>query len=110
MATEKSKRIVLVVISLFAALLIVEGSIRLFAWGFYYLQERQNKAAVLLGDMRLNQTGEKYINRATKSDLLILCIGESTTGLGGSNSWPNQLQRILNNIQNENDTNEIRTY
>ena len=37
----------------------------------------------------------------SEKNLVILCIGESTTGLGGGNSWPSQLQRILNNIQDE---------
>ena len=41
---------------------------------------------------------EKYI---TNSDgYTILALGDSTTAIGGKNSWPNQLERILNNHSN----------
>ena len=57
---------------------------RLFGWWHLYLQENLNRLSATAGQ-----------------DISILCIGESTTALGGANSWPRQLERILNNIQNE---------
>ena len=90
MNSKTIKRAVLVLIGLFTAVLIIEGLLRLGGWGFFYLQENRNRQSALA----------RHI--AERTDIVILCIGESTTGLGGGNSWPSQLERILNSIQDRN--------
>jgi len=64
--------------------LILEGGLRLGGWLFLNLQEKANHRAA--------GAGEEY---------RILCLGESTTALGGKNSYPRQLERILNSRQNK---------
>ena len=101
MLSERSKRIVLVILSLACVLLIVEGSLRFLAWGFYFLQDRENRRSMFALSDSIDQSENSSRYLFTDKDLVILCIGESTTGLGGENSWPSQLQRILNNTQDE---------
>lgn len=62
---------------------ILEGGLRLGGWVFISLQERSNRQSVA--------DGEEY---------RILCLGESTTALGGEQAYPQQLERILNSRQN----------
>jgi len=85
MISENTKRVGFILISLIVAFLLIEGLLRLGSWGFYYLQDEQNKKIISLN----------------RKELVVLCIGESTTGMGGKNSWPSQLQRILNNTQHQ---------
>jgi hypothetical protein len=82
-------------------LLVVEGGLRISAWGFYFLQERENRGSIFVFSDSINQFEKINKDVVSEKKLVILCIGESTTGLGGGNSWPSQLQRILNNIQDE---------
>lgn len=93
MFSENLKRISLIFISVVIAILITEGLLRLGEWGFYYFQERQNKSQIFQKNIN--------INRAKEKDIVILCIGESTTALGRQHSWPSQLQRILNYTQDK---------
>ena len=85
MISKNTKRVGFILISLIVAFLLIEGLLRLGSWGFYYLQDEQNKKNISLN----------------RKELVVLCIGESTTGMGGKNSWPSQLQRILNNTQHQ---------
>lgn len=78
------KNFLLILFSFLVAILIIEGGMRLFGWGYLYLQEKQN---------RLDLTNSQ--------DIVIVTIGESTTAFGGTNAWPNQLERLLNSLQNE---------
>jgi lysophospholipase L1-like esterase len=101
MFAENVKRAVLVFVSLLVAVLIIEGLLRFGGWGFYYLQDRENKKNELLTGIQLN--------RVQKKEFVILCVGESTTYMGYANSWPSQLQRILNNIQTQKTFRVINT-
>lgn len=101
MLPKKLKRIVLVFVGLITAVLIIEGLLRFVGWSFLYLQERQNKAPILSTNAQQNQAGDTRLNRIEGNEIIILCIGESTTAFFFENSWPSQLQRILNNLQDE---------
>ena len=85
MISKKTKQVGFILISLIVTFLFIEGLLRLGSWSFYYLQNEQNK---------------KKISSGIK-ELVVLCVGESTTAWGGKNSWPSQLQRILNNTQHQ---------
>ncbi len=56
----------------------LEIGLRLGGWVFTTLQERRNWRAL-----------------AVQEDVRILCLGESTTAFGGENSYPAQLERLL---------------
>ena len=85
MISVNTKRAGFTLISLVVIFLLIEGLLRLGSWSFHYLQDEQNKKNI----------------SSNKKELVVLCVGESTTGWGGKNSWPSQLQRILNNTQHE---------
>ena len=62
-------------------------------------------AAILFVEIMLRATGvfimsiQNYKNRMAlynQDTIRILCIGESTTFMGGENSYPSQLENILN--------------
>lgn len=72
-------RIAAVLLGLCLALLLLEIGLRVAGLAFLYLQERRNRASL----------GEK-------GDFRIMCLGESTTALGGENSYPRQLEELLN--------------
>ncbi len=69
----------LVALGLFVTLLFAELSMRTIGWTLLTLQNRRNKVAV-----------------REKGVVTILCLGESTTARGGADSWPAQLDEILN--------------
>ena len=92
MISEYIKRVSLLFFSLIAAILIIEGLMRFGGWAFVYLQEQKNKVPVVSTRSQLNLTNREKI--------LVLCIGESTTA-GFFETWPSQLQRILNNMQEQ---------
>ena len=73
------KKIRSVLLLVLLSLFILEISLRLGGHVFLFIQERRNKAS-----LSKNHTYK------------ILCLGESTTALGGENSYPSQLERILN--------------
>ena len=64
---------------LLAGLLVLELVLRTAGFIVLSLQERGNR-----------RTGKD------KSEYVILCLGESTTAVGGRDSYPRQLERILN--------------
>ncbi len=61
---------------------LLEIGLRCGGWLFLAVQERANRQNV--------SQGKEY---------RILCVGESTTALGGDNAYPRQLERILNSRQ-----------
>jgi len=63
----------------FLFVVLLETALRLGGFIFVYFQESSNR---------------KNMERA--GAYRILCLGESTTACGGSNSYPDQLERILN--------------
>lgn len=75
--TPLYQRWLLVIGGVGLSLLLVEGILRGGGLLFSFLQEVSN---------RVTFEGQEY---------RILCIGESTTALGGENSYPSQLQQIL---------------
>ena len=91
MFSEYIKRAALVFASIIIAVLIIEGVLRFSGGVFNYLQERENKKSIRLTDRQLNLT--------ERNKIVIVCIGESKTAWGGVNSWPSQLQVILNSTQ-----------
>lgn len=73
------QKILVFTAGLFVALLLLEIFVRITGFAFAFFQMRQNRISV----------HQKGIYR-------IMCIGESTTAVGGENSYPSQLQDILN--------------
>ena len=65
-------------------LLLLEVGLRFGGWLFLSLQENTNRKSI--------ETGREY---------RIICLGESTTALGGVNSYPSQLEKILNSRQSQ---------
>ncbi len=74
-----SKKVWLMVLGLFLAVIVVEGILRLGGFLFFAGQNFRNNMP--------HRTREVY---------RILCLGESTTALGGEQSWPRQLEEIIN--------------
>ncbi len=69
----------LVALGVFGTLLVVELSMRTAGWALLTLQNRRNKVAA-----------------REKGVVTIMCLGESTTARGGADSWPAQLEEVLN--------------
>lgn len=80
--TTGLQKIGLFLFALGISFLVLEGGLRLGGWVFILLQEKGNRPNVAVG--------EEY---------RILCLGESTTALGGEQAYPRQLERILNSRQ-----------
>ncbi len=70
---------ILLGVSLLISLLLLEVALRVGGGLFLFLQEQANRHSL--------QKGSTYT---------IVAFGESTTGLGGKDSWPSQLEKILN--------------
>lgn len=75
------QKVVLIIFGLFLCLIIIEIGMRLGGLILLSLQEQSNKISI-------RENGE-YI---------IMCLGESTTARGGKDSWPFQLEEVLNGI------------
>lgn len=73
------QKIALIVFAIFLSLLILEIGLRLGGFIFLVLQERRNLYSI-----------------ERKGNCLIMCLGESTTALGGEDSYPSQLEEVLN--------------
>lgn len=71
----------LIIFGLFLGALILEALLRLAGFAYLSWQDYQNS---------------RVLQREDKGEYRILCLGESTTALGGENSYPEQLERILN--------------
>jgi len=72
-------KILLIVLGLFLSLIILELGMRISARAVFWAQSRKNMIAA-----------------QKRGTCRILCLGESTTALGGADSYPAQLERILN--------------
>jgi len=77
--TSAWQKVALVAFGLCLALALLEGGLRAAGWLFLRVQEGRNRASLA--------EGRPY---------RVLCIGESTTALGGEDAYPHQLERILN--------------
>jgi lysophospholipase L1-like esterase len=87
--TTFKQKMFLFLFSLIFLTLILEIGLRLGGYCFFLLQDRQNQIAF--------------------NEYRILCIGESTTALGGKESYPSQLEEILKSkIPNVNVINKGR--
>lgn len=73
------QRIILIISGLFCAIIILEIGLRLGGFIFLSLQEYRNRADIY-----------------KKSIYRIMCLGESTTACGDQDSYPSQLEKILN--------------
>ena len=76
--TSQKQKILLALLSLFSFLILLEAGLRVGGFIFNLQQEQRNKISLKNNEFR------------------ILCLGESTTAIGGENSYPSQLQAILN--------------
>lgn len=72
------ERIAAVVLGLLIALLLLEGALRLGGHLFLMQQDARNRRVLTGADT-----------------VVVLCLGESTTALGGEESFPSQLQDVL---------------
>lgn len=79
MKTTLIQKISLIFLGLALSVILLESGLRLSGAAFFYLQERSNKIS-LQGD----------------SEYRILCLGESTTALGGEYAYPFLLEETLN--------------
>ena len=75
--TTAKQKILLVAFGIFATVMLLEGVLRL---GGFIFTARLRTANIV------TRAGDEF---------RILCIGESTTALGGRNAYPHQLQEIL---------------
>ncbi|MDD5154976.1 MAG: tetratricopeptide repeat protein [Candidatus Omnitrophica bacterium] len=73
------KKIGLIVFGLFLFFVLLEAALRISGFIMLSLQESRNLKAI-----------------KQKGTFRIMCLGESTTALGGINSYPAQLEEILN--------------
>ncbi|TMA73279.1 MAG: hypothetical protein E6J77_24645, partial [Deltaproteobacteria bacterium] len=76
---EEWQRLALVVFGLLVGVVVLEIGLRIAGLVFLSVQERRNQLSL--------HEGHTY---------RVLCIGESTTALGGEDSYPSQLERSLN--------------
>lgn len=80
------QKIGFILFGIFLSLVIIEVLLRLSAFVYLSWRDYDNK----MGPNK--EASERY---------RILCLGESTTALGGENSYPAQLERVLNQRQTE---------
>ena len=74
------RKIGLIILGLFLGVLILEAGLRLAGLSYLTWQDYQNSRA---------------LKKEDKGEYRILCLGESTTALGGEDAYPRQLERIL---------------
>jgi Tfp pilus assembly protein PilF len=73
------KKTILIILGIFLFFILLEIGLRLGGVIFLTLQERRNIASI-----------------KQRGTYRIMCLGESTTALGGKDSYPSQLEQILN--------------
>ncbi len=73
------QRLLALLLGLALCLLAFELGLRALGAGFLWVQARQNQAAMASGEA-----------------LRVICLGESTTAMGGASSFPSQLELALN--------------
>jgi len=78
-STKFQQKVILIVLGLLISLIILEVSLRCAGWTYVYFQEKRNQESI-----------------KNKGSYRILCLGESTTAMGGENSYPRQLENVLN--------------
>ncbi|MFA5091000.1 MAG: hypothetical protein WC510_08305 [Candidatus Omnitrophota bacterium] len=78
--TSLWQRVWLILFGLFLTLVILEIGMRLSGIAWLSLQEYSNRLSL-----------------RKKGVYLIMCLGESTTGCGGNDAYPYQLEEVLNN-------------
>jgi len=76
--TSLKQKSLLIIFGLFLTIVLLEIGLRLAGAVVFYLQERHNHFSFAQNEYR------------------ILCLGESTTALGDEDSYPSQLEQILN--------------
>lgn len=79
--TTFKQKIILIVFGIFLCVITLEIGLRIGGFVFLALKEQHN-----------NISFDKKHN-----EYRIMCLGESTTACGGENSYPSQLENILNN-------------
>ncbi|MFA5087484.1 MAG: GDSL-type esterase/lipase family protein [Candidatus Omnitrophota bacterium] len=80
--TNLRQKFGLMLVSLMAAGVIIEAALRIAGFVQVSIQTHRNRLTL-----------------STRGSYRILCVGESTTFLGGENSYPSQLERILNELR-----------
>lgn len=78
--TSIKQKIILVAGGLFLSIVLLETGMRLAGGIFLFLQEQRNK-----------------VSFREKNEYRIMCLGESTTAFRAGDSWPDQLEELLNN-------------
>ncbi len=73
-----SGKILLCIAGIIAGLILLEGLLTFVGWQFTKGQDTLNKASISRGN-----------------EYLIICMGDSTTAIGGKDSWPMQLDSIF---------------
>ena len=81
--TKLIQKLYLFLFGIFLALILLEAGLRLGGFLFLSAQELANRASLKNGEYR------------------IVCVGESTTALGGESAYPRQLENILNSKQSK---------
>ena len=76
--TSLKQKLLLIILGVFLTFILLEVGLRIAGGIVLYLQERHN---------HLSSNPNEY---------RILCLGESTTALGGEDSYPSQLEEMLN--------------
>lgn len=73
------QKIILVLFGLLLCIVLLEAGLRIAGFTITFFREEKNRLAL-----------------KTKGTYRIMCLGESTTVWGDENSWPSQLEKILN--------------
>ena len=79
--TTFKQKIALIAFGLFLGIVLLEIGLRIGGAVILHLQEQSNLASL-----------------KEKGEFVIMCLGESTTAVGGNNAYPAQLERILNGL------------
>jgi len=77
--TTQRQKIALVFLGFLLTIILLESGLRLGGFVLTYIQEHKNRIALKQQDA-----------------FRVMCIGESTTAIGGKDSYPSQLEKILN--------------
>ncbi|HSV43028.1 MAG TPA: GDSL-type esterase/lipase family protein [Candidatus Bathyarchaeia archaeon] len=77
--TSLSQKIFLVILGSVLALFVIEAVLQAGGMTFLFFQEKQNRKSLKGADL-----------------IKVMCVGESTTALGGADSYPSQLETQLN--------------
>jgi hypothetical protein len=73
------KKAILIIFGLILSLALLEIGLRLGGFIFLSLQEQRNQVSI-----------------RQKGTYRIMCLGESTTAVGGDRFYPSQLEKVLN--------------